>query len=94
MKTGKFDPTPCTSLFSRGCLTNLYTELAELTIERRQNKEKGLNFQPPVKKPPSIARGTARPPSDWGRKENEELEQLRFAKASHYEKPKTGRLEN
>lgn len=34
-------------------------------------------FQPAVKLPPSIARGSGRPPAEWGRREFEELENLR-----------------
>ncbi|CAJ0955264.1 unnamed protein product, partial [Mesorhabditis belari] len=46
--------------------------------DRRTYKDKYTLFEnPSVQKPKTLARGTARPPPEWGRRDNDELEQIR-----------------
>lgn len=47
------------------------------TDHRTYGDKRTIFENPVIPKPKSIARGTARPPPDWGRKETEEIEALR-----------------
>ncbi|KAI6215194.1 hypothetical protein M3Y94_00356600 [Aphelenchoides besseyi] len=49
----------------------------KINVASKFDRQKKTIEATPINKPPSIARGTAKPPSDWGRKANEELEALR-----------------